>query len=158
MSGALSYELARRADELLGDGEWHNYEATMRALIRLVPPGRAMRQNEHDRIGSGYGMGPPARKQPRDTGDMITSGARTIVRQFLESVAFEATPPKMPRDPERQIRQLGRHRALTGDPYRQQRDRLEVQLETARDQIKALRAYLVEIGHGEAADRLAPET
>gem|GEM_PF-6991697 len=80
---ALHAQLAARATELLGDGLWHPFEQTMRSLIKLVPPGLALRRNERDRLRlhrqRGVNVGGP-RVQQRPTEELIFSGARAIVR------------------------------------------------------------------------------
>ena len=152
---ALGNQLARRAAELLADGEWHNYEQVFNELAKLVPPGFAIRENEKARRGSG---GPAARKKVRPAEELIESGRRMYVRDVLSNPRnYESTKATRPRDPERQIRMIAKPRALVLDAYSQATERLHLRLDTLQDQVDALRKYLAEIGHAEAAERLAPQ-
>jgi len=157
----LQYALATRADELLGDGQWHNYEKTIRALLRLVPPGRAMRRNEMDRVANRKTQGKSAdiaRKRPATAQQRIYSGARSITRDFLTTGAFETNRKGQPNhaDNERQIRQVHQHRALEAnrDPLRVQRDRFEAEAMQLREYVDRLEGYLKDNGHADAIDRL----
>lgn len=100
-------QLVERAHELLGDGEWHSYEQVARELCRLVPPGKAIRRSENERFhstGKRYAKGeyPQERVRYRDTSELIRTGARSYVRDFLHHRNFEVRGA--PRDPDRQIR------------------------------------------------------
>lgn len=88
--------LAERAWQLMGDGEWHDYDAVTRELMKVVPPGIAVRQAEVDRQQRGGGrnpgwVSPPVRKQNIDPLRQVATGQRTIVRQLLKNAAFEVT-------------------------------------------------------------------
>jgi hypothetical protein len=69
-----------RLTELLEDGEWHRLDQVIREVGKLIPPGRAVRQAESDRLAAG---GPPQRKVPLPVERQIESGRRTIVRSML---------------------------------------------------------------------------
>ena len=168
----LHLELARRANELLGDGEWHDLETVMQDLMKVVPPGRALRQNERDRQTSNQqktGSTPASRSRPQPRERLIAFGARTIVRDFLNNTrTFEVDRPGQQGNHKaslgRKVRMIGRPRALRIDPLRNslartqvRAEHLESQLEAAQARVAVLRKYLVEIGHEEAANRLAPD-
>jgi hypothetical protein len=100
-----------RARHILADGQWHDYEALLRELMRMVPPGRAARAAEKHRVGQ-------ASRRARYRGDVLTSvppstrvndpdrirdtGARLIVRKVLSDAHFEISPPG--RAPNKKIR------------------------------------------------------
>jgi hypothetical protein len=170
----LSNELARRADELLGDGQWHDLESVMLQLMKLVPPGRAMRVNERERkssTGAHYPPGTPVpeRRVPRSREQLITSGARTLVRDFLSNPkVFEVDRPGHHGNHQaslgRRIRMIGTLRAVRADTLRDslartqlRAEHLQARLEAEHERVAQLRKYLVEIGHEEAANRLAPD-
>ena len=159
---ALHAQLAARATELLGDGLWHPFEQTMRSLIKLVPPGLALRRNERDRLRlhrqRGVNVGGP-RVQQRPTEELIFSGARAIVRDFLHNTAFETDRMGVPQaggNYDRQIRMVAKLRSSSADTLRIARERAQLENERLRDQVTLLRTYLIGIGEQAAADRLAP--
>ena len=100
-AGPPSSPLLVRAVELCNDGGWHNYEAVIAELMRMVEPGKAMRRAERDRLASG---GPPQRTKgslPR----VMASGQRSIVRDFVRSPYFEVKPHgHVPKGVTRQVR------------------------------------------------------
>ena len=67
----LTLALAR----ILADGEWHDVSDVRAELERLVPPGRAYRRGEADRLAKTTAGGPRVRG---DFDDAINSGARDI--------------------------------------------------------------------------------
>lgn len=165
----LAYELAKRASELLGDGEWHNYEAVMSELMRLVPPGRALRENERIRRSQAqrrFGSTAP-RQVERSVEFQIASGARSIVRGFLKSTkvyefdlaGLGGTNPQIKaHNRTRQIRMVGTHRQLlTKKEYRPIHLRLTElgeRVELLRNLLAEARAALVAHGLDEEAARL----
>ena len=90
---AASTEL-RRAQLVLADGIWHDYESLVRLLVPLVPPGRAARAAQGTRAGQ-------ARRRAVARGDLNGSvrpvdpdrlretGARVIIRKMLRDAGFE---------------------------------------------------------------------
>jgi hypothetical protein len=105
--------ILRRAVELLEGGEWHDFEAVMRELGKLVPPGVAIRRAERTRR---LATGTPERQRPRPTERQIESGKRQIVRETISRPDFERDPLGAPK----RIRLLsvplsiGRERELRG--------------------------------------------
>jgi hypothetical protein len=162
-TGTYQPALAARVVELLADGEWHNYEQVVRELMKVVPPGPAIRRAEQDRIASNRGhkkadeeIGP--RVKPRGTDELIRSGRRAIVRAFLRNVNYETDRPGRANriDPERRIRMLRKPQAFR--PYEPRSDAaLREEVRELRLQVARMRLYLKEIGHHRAAARLAPE-
>lgn len=148
-------DLAQRAVDLLGDGKWHNYEKVVHQLMKLIPPGRAIRRNEKERAM----QNPNPRKVPLSIERQIASGQRAIVRDFLKNSNFETDKAGSPRaggNFERHIRMLRPPRMADDDPWVLRRAQLEADNEMLSDQVDVLRKYLAEIGHGEVAERLAP--
>jgi hypothetical protein len=164
-SSTTHRRLGERAIELLSDREWHPYEPVLRDLSRLVPPGVAIRKSEAMRKTSArLHNGPAVRKRPRPVDELIRSGARAIVRDFLRTRTFEIDgvgPPggsytRREREDMRRIRLVGMPRSARTDPVKKRADRLEYELTIARDQLMALAGVLVELGHGDDVKRLAP--
>jgi len=100
---AASTEL-RRARLALAGGRWHDYEALVRALIPLVPPGRAARAAEVTRAGQArrrarargepFTVAPP-RVRPVDPDRLREFGARVIISKMLRDAGFEvASTPR----------------------------------------------------------------
>ena len=75
-----------RLDELLADGEWHDREQLVRALMPLIPPGQAVRTATRNRAGkrrrrAEQGMEPtPKYGRPADE---QTVGARTCAYSVI---------------------------------------------------------------------------
>lgn len=65
--------LTVRALELLEDGQWHDREAILRELMRLITPGVAFRVNETARV---YATGNEVRTKPITEQRAVISGAR----------------------------------------------------------------------------------
>lgn len=86
--------MAVRASELLKDGRWHDYEDIAAELMPLVPPGQAFRRCElergywHTKTNEADTPIPP-RRRPVSPEDLVKIGARSIVRDFLRTKAFE---------------------------------------------------------------------
>lgn len=81
-----------RAEEILADGEWHNYGEVIEALMPLVPPGVALRKNESARR-KGKPTSPVNRQVQRTETQLIRAGQRSVVTQMLNSGAiFEIEP------------------------------------------------------------------
>lgn len=158
----IYFDLAERATELLGDGEWHPYEQTMRQLMKAVPPGIGLRKSEEDRLRllKKRGVGEQPRTQPRDIEDQIWTGKRAVVREFLRNTKALETDKPGSNQPGgnhgRNIRLVRELRHTKGDPMRVERDRLRARNEELAEQVRFLRAYLIKIGHGSIADKLAP--
>jgi hypothetical protein len=109
-SGPGSAEL-HRAREILADGEWHDYEALLRELMRMVPPGRAARAAERHRVGQAVRRaryrgttldGVPAPNRVNDPDRVRDTGARLLVRKVLSDAGFEIAP--LGRAPDKKIR------------------------------------------------------
>jgi hypothetical protein len=102
-----------RVTELLGDGQWHNYEATVRELGKLIPPGIAVRKVEKERLGEGTKQrgGTPApakRKHALPIEKQVENGRRSLVRVFLKHKRFQTDQPGHTghRIPDRKIRMV----------------------------------------------------
>ncbi len=162
--------LRLKANAMLGDGEWHDYEAVLEALIKLIPPGVAIRRNEMERRA--VKRAPAQRARPLPVADQIRVGARRMVIQFLNNNNFEYDRPSVPGRASGQPRgalhpaNKGRRIRLVkpfgvggkyAEPLLVARDQALHENLMLRGQLKLLRDYLVEIGHGAAADRLAPD-
>lgn len=68
-----------RAYELLADGDWHDRDAVVTAVMPLVPPGKAIRQHQRDLEGARArraANGAPPSPAGRRPGNPTTSGAR----------------------------------------------------------------------------------
>jgi hypothetical protein len=167
MSAAVSVRLAYRATELLGDGEWHNYDAVLRELVKLIPPGEAIRKAERVRVAGRKQRkviepdAPRAGRFQRESSDLIRSGARVIVRDFLRNDrVFEADPKALAPGqvaPDRRIRMIGKLRWLSTEPLLRRNLQLEYDLTIMRERAEALAAFLMESGHAAEVKRLAPE-
>lgn len=111
MKDPVADALAERANQLLGDGEWHSYDWLVRSLMPVVPKGRAIRQNERDRITS-LGSNKPRKKQIT-VEEQINHGQRSVTRAWLNrKVALEFRGE--PRTPEREVRLVGILRSGAG--------------------------------------------
>lgn len=96
-----------RAEELLSDGEWHNFERVVSQVSRLVPPGQAARRAEIMRQYGGKARGPARRVVPRELDHQIRSGARAIVKDILRDEIFEIDLPGRLDDPSiRRVRMI----------------------------------------------------
>lgn len=168
-NAALKAQLAVRAWELLGDTDWHDLEPVLQNLMRLVPPGVALREHEKaralDRAGRERRRGAPpdqARAHPHPTSreSRQRTGARKVVRDFLRSASGGKSAAAFERRTRdggvRQIRMLRPMRASRADPLAAIRDRLDLENQLLRGQVKALADYLASLGHGDAAAALAP--
>lgn len=169
MSVALGGLLRRRAYELLADGEWANYEQVMHALMRHVPPGIAVRRAEASRLADHKQRGtipkdataPPPRKRPAPAERQVYTGARAIVGEMLQNQrVFETDVPGARgaglRNPNRRIRMINPPRGVvSGNPVVAQRDQLAAENEQLRDQLDRFVAYLKDIGHADAVDKLS---
>lgn len=154
----LSLALARRATELLGDGEWRPLEDVIRALMPLVPPGRAIRRAEQERINAPTGRPAPAQRViPRDVDKQIATGSRRIVYDFLaSSTAFEhrgvAGPGRHAPNPDRQVRMVRPLRVL-GTPAPRKVPTVG-ELARLRAALDRAARYLAENGHRQLAREL----
>lgn len=101
--GQPSPELAR-ARELLGDDRWHDYELIVHELVKVIPPGRAVREAEKLRVAQARkraryaGRSVPdrvvlSRRTPRELDQIRYTGARSIVRKMLNGSDFDIDPP-----------------------------------------------------------------
>ena len=94
----LTVQIHRRAYELAGDGEWHDFEDLLRELAKMVPPGIAMRRSEYDRmraarksqqkedaegVGRVKARATKGRVIERDKGALIRGAARRMVRMLF---------------------------------------------------------------------------
>ena len=107
--GRLADPLVMRAVELLEDGEWHYVEDVLRELMKMVPPGRALRQAEQQRQYDG----PAQRVRHKSERQLIEIGRRLLARRALvgsgKADYFEMTPasPGPKKDETRLIRLIG---------------------------------------------------
>lgn len=98
-----------KAKEVLGDGQWHNYEAAIREIGTVIPPGVALRTQERERIKS---MTTPRaseqRTVPLDLDRRVESGRRAMVRVLFKHRCFETDKPGHTRNrvPDRKIRMV----------------------------------------------------
>lgn len=101
-------EVRKRAEILLADGEWHQYERVVSQLIRLVPPGVAARRAEAMRKASSNYEGPEKRVRHRDLDQVIRTGARAVVKDVLrDERAFVVEPSGRLDDPSvRKVRMI----------------------------------------------------
>lgn len=68
--------------KLLGDGDWHDYEAVLAALCEQIAPGRALRQWAMNRTTR------PLRVRPEPSEDRkIASGARSLASATFHSMS-----------------------------------------------------------------------
>lgn len=74
-----------RAYEIMADGKWHNREAVMREMFKVILPGQAVRAAEAVRKSSGRGEGPEERVKARSTAFLVASGRRHLARSTLRS-------------------------------------------------------------------------
>ena len=70
-----------RMDEVLDDGEWHELEEVLAAGITMVPPGRAYRKGEWNRLR----LKGPATRHVGTREQSVATGARIIARKSIES-------------------------------------------------------------------------
>lgn len=147
--------MARKANELLGDGEWHDLEEVMVALMDFVPPGVAERAAEASRKHSTRNQD-SVRKKPATKEQAIRYGARIKVTAFLRGLSWEIDQPGLGRGagPPRRIRQLRPHTSLRGDPYRLQRDQLILKIDRLEKTIVKMAKLMVDHGLAEQAERL----
>lgn len=162
--------LTRRAVELLDDGQWHDYEAVRAQMMKLIPPGIAWRKAEQIRLAGERQRrreGAPEMANPRRTTReiQVESGRKHMVSQMLENSRIyerdkltSSGRPQTGGGSGRRIRMIAQPRLVKGDFQRQRAERLELEIIRLKDQIVDLRKYLVEIGHADVAERLAPET
>lgn len=78
-----------RALELLADGEWHDRERLYAEMVKVVPPGRAVRHAELIRQTSQSGRAPKDRVKQRSTEFLVATGRRSIVRMALRGRRLE---------------------------------------------------------------------
>lgn len=74
-----------RAVELLWDRQWHRREEVLAAMAKLVPPGKAHRRAENNRLHllRQKGQTHQPRVRPRSDEFLIASGKRSIAAQAL---------------------------------------------------------------------------
>lgn len=149
MSADYYRQLAEKATELLGDGEWHQHEKIMRALMKLVPPGPALRRSEQDRLAwlRQRGREDAPRKRERATEDQVYSGQRAIVRDFLHNKGvFETNKAGSPHGGtfDRQIRMVGRHKLVAEGHAADLRAKLEAENRDLRRELSEVRGRLRE--------------
>lgn len=166
---ALAADLAIRAVELLGDGEWHSYPEVMREMAKRIPPGVAMRRAESLRARKRRSTDPAApaeRVKARSTEALIKSGSQDYVKNVLQNRRlYEIKPnygagaPRAGWIDDRKIRMIelpkwakAQYRRPTVAEYRQQAE----DIERLRDQVANLRIYLIGLGHEKRANEIAP--
>jgi hypothetical protein len=89
-------------ERILADGEWHGLGDVRAALVPLVPPGRAYRRSEADRVASTAG----GVRVKGDRATAVDNGARQIADDAVRSGIRHG----------RIERQGGRVRATRGAP------------------------------------------
>lgn len=167
----LHRELGLAAVRLMGDGKWYSYVKMQHELMKVVPAGVAIRRARKHRR-------PDSIRGAPTTDELVTSGARDYVREFLRSgTTFEIDqklaggkrwPADVPDD--RKIRMLKTPRwarsavpveKQVGIPYRRgatlaETIALHEEVEHLRDQVANLRIYLIGLGHEKRANEIAP--
>jgi hypothetical protein len=88
--GPRASDILTRAVEICADGRWHDHGALVRELSKMVPPGRAMRRAESNRVKGG---GTPERTNEAQAHRILESGRRSIVKEFVRKPWFETDPP-----------------------------------------------------------------
>lgn len=78
-----------RVTELLEDGEWHDFEEVLAQLMKLIPPGRALRRTEAMRR---YKSDAEERQRPFSQERQIASGKRAIAKDALAKPYIEIYP------------------------------------------------------------------
>lgn len=156
-------ELGKLAAKLLADGEWHDREPIVQALMKLIPPGVAMRQSEVVRTRGGRASRTAVRLHQRTTRELIDSGARDFVRLFLKPNTSGKGAFEYDREFEGGRRASGvvddRRIRMKYPPIgarNAERMLPEQEIERLRDQIALLRAELIGLGKGARADEIAP--
>lgn len=157
-------EMALKVNAVMADGRWYDYEKMRRMLMPLIPPGVAMRRTETERLtksGHHGSVAPLQRVTPRPVDFQIESGRRRIVADFLHNTNFEVEGRGVAGSgpqPKRKIRLVRPFRvtSVRAEPLRIARDQAMARAEMLEQQQKLLKDYLHEIGHGQAAERLAP--
>ena len=101
-------DLGAYADELLRDGRWHDYHEIVTKIAVKVPPGRAVRRAESQRVTAskdrhGGRDNVPARQQSTGISHQVRIGSRHIAKQVLNRTRFEIHPagPVPPGTPKR---------------------------------------------------------
>ena len=87
-----------RARELLVDGQWHDFEETLKELTKKVPPGVALRRAETNRLKGGTSQ--PERVEQPGLERLIHIGKRAVAREALRdnsriAQVFEIVPKGM---------------------------------------------------------------
>jgi|SRR5581483_11651518 len=72
-----------RLDELLADGEWHELEEVLAAIMPLVPPGVAYRVGERRRLMKRSTA--PAQRHHGDDAASVAAGRRTIAKDAVRA-------------------------------------------------------------------------
>lgn len=83
----------KRAAEILADGQWHNRDVVIEEMIKLIPPGQAIRHSEEVRLRkrqARIAAGLPVRDTPqratdRSTTFLVRTGARSLAMRFLNA-------------------------------------------------------------------------
>lgn len=75
-----------RAMEVLADGTWHEEEAVLLEMIRMIPPGRAIRYAEKRRTAQNpkTNTPPPQRAVPRSSEYLRVLGGRALALSALK--------------------------------------------------------------------------
>lgn len=159
---------------MLNDKEWHSYAETVRALVKVIPPGIGMRRAEH--LASRNKSDPDdPRHVHHDPPELIEIGRRHIAAELLRNhrvYEIKGDGPGRARQPgwidQRQVRMIGTsHWLQPMSPvllernerrYQAQleRNRLTQENERLRDRVANLRIYLIGLGHEERANEIAP--
>lgn len=91
---SISWDRAQeRAAEYLKDGEWHDREPLIRAMLPTIEPAVAMRRSESLRLKNyplvDRNSERSPRMQPRTIAEQRQTGARSIVMEVLYTKPFE---------------------------------------------------------------------
>lgn len=91
-----------RAVMICKDGQWHDFEEVVREVGKVIPPGKAMRRAERNRILSG---GPPQRCAKYDVTRIMAAGKRSLARDFVRPPWFVIEPAgRVPAGTPRRVR------------------------------------------------------
>lgn len=75
----------KRALEVLADGSWHDMNAVVLEMTKMITPGQALRRAEKIRLGQSRGVPPAQRAVPRSAEYLRLLGGRHIAREALRN-------------------------------------------------------------------------
>lgn len=157
--GTQAYHILthRKAEELLGDGEWHDLEMVIAALMPIIPASIGERRADTRRAGKRDA--PKVAVRPLSKEAKTRSGRRYIITSMLRSSAYEIVPKWRPgyrEGPPRKIRMLRppRFAAGNGDPWRVARDNLMVENDRLKHVVDDLAKLAADKGYADEAEKI----